>query len=166
MHAHAHTRTCTSMHAHTLTLTDACTHACTRKYTHKHAQTHTPHKPNTLKHAHLSLADSVSLSLSLSLSLTLSVCLCVFVRRKSLKESGKKSTQNTNLLFGCLLSLYLDSEGCRHQTHQVSTHSNQNYSFEGWPDCARFTQTILKVCNPKIHQKYKITLFLPAFTGF
>ncbi len=52
------------------------------------------------------------------------------------KSATPKFTKNTKAFFSSLLSLHFNSDGYKHQTHQVSAHSNPNHSFGGWRDCA------------------------------
>ena len=52
------------------------------------------------------------------------------------KSATPKFTKNTKAFFSSLLSLHFNSDGYKHQAHQVSAHSNPNHSFGGWRDCA------------------------------
>ena len=58
-------------------------------------------------------------------------------------------TQNHSF---ALLSLYLDTDGCKHQAHQVSAHSNQKYTFGRWRGCALYSNhpKIQGTISPKI----------------
>ncbi len=183
MHAHGHAQTCTHTHLHSLTHARTHAHANTQKQAHKH----TP-----LKHAHLSWALSLSLSLSLSLCVCVCVCVCVSVcvcvcvsvsvclclclsfsvcvclsGGNHGKSQGKNPPKiQTHSLAVCFHFIYTQRlANIKHSKSQLI--SIKSTPLGGWPDCAAcFTHTSRKVCNPKIHQKYKSILFLPTFTAF
>ncbi|WP_419594082.1 hypothetical protein [Thiolapillus sp.] len=73
------------------------------------------------------------------------------------KSATQKFTKNTKALFSSLLSLHFNSDGYKHQAHQVSAHSNPNYSFGGWRDCA-LQSSWSKKRQEKSHPKYKFIL--------
>ncbi|WP_419612684.1 hypothetical protein, partial [Thiolapillus sp.] len=47
------------------------------------------------------------------------------------KSATPKFTKNTKALFSSLFSLHFNSGGYKHEAHQVSAHSNPNYSWGG-----------------------------------
>ena len=173
------------MHAHTLTLTDACTHACTRKHTETGTQTHTT-PTCTPKLGFLSLSLSLSLSLCVCVCVCVCLCLCVCVSVSvclclclsfsvcvclSGGNHGKSQGKNppkiqTHSLAVCFHFIYTQRlANIKHSKSQLI--SIKSTPLGGWPDCAAcFTHTSRKVCNPKIHQKYKSILFLLTFTAF
>ena len=106
----------------------------------------------------------VSVSVCLCLCLSFSVCVCLSGGNHG-KSQGKNPPKiQTHSLAVCFHFIYTQRlANIKHTKSQLIP--IKITPFGG--DCAAcFTQTSRKVCNPKIHQKYKSTLFLPAFTAF
>ena len=79
-------------------------------------------------------------------------------RQQQQKKRTGKITRNTKSLFSSLISLDFNSEGHKHQTHQVSVHSNPKYSFGDGGACA--VAIIFGKVTEKIHQEIQAFPFL------